>query len=125
MSEIEILRLEERIPVVIASDEGIIVYVNHSFGATYGWKMEDLLGGMLTMLIPLGLRDAHNMGFSRFLITDQPTLLNQPLELKILRSDGTEQPAIHLIIAEKHDGKWLFGARITPMKERNSDTRVT
>jgi hypothetical protein len=76
-----------------------------------------LIGKTLTVLIPSGLRDAHNMGMSRFLVTDRPTLLNQSLELKILTGNGTEVSATHLIVAEKSGGKWLFGARIIPHKK--------
>jgi PAS domain-containing protein len=114
MSKIEELKSDNRMPVIIVDDGGVITHVNSCFEATYGWKMEELLGKILTVVIPLALRDAHNLGFSRFLVTDKPTLLDQPLDLKILKGDGTEQSASHLIIAEKQDGKWIFGAMITP-----------
>jgi PAS domain S-box-containing protein len=114
MSQMEKLKPENDIPVVIVNEEGAIAHVNGCFEATYGWKSEELLGRTLTILIPDALRDAHNMGFSRFLVTNKPTLLNQPLELKILRGDGTEQSAVHLITAEKSAGRWLFRASITP-----------
>ena len=57
------------------------------------------------------------MGFSRFLLTGKPTILNQPLNLKILKMDGKETDAEHIITAEKINGNWVFGAKITPLED--------
>jgi hypothetical protein len=54
------------------------------------------------------------MGFSRFLLTGKPTILNQEIQLVIVLADGQERAAKHYIIAENIDGNWVFGATITP-----------
>lgn len=115
MTEIDQLMSESEVPDVISDQRGIITHVNESFGKIFHWKTEDLIGKALTVLIPPNLRDAHQMGFSRFYVTGTGTLLNRALDLKILTGDGKEILAEHTISAEKIDGEWVLGARIRPL----------
>lgn len=117
MPTIAELKSETRIPVILVDHEGIITFVNPVFESAYGWRKEVLVGRMLTTIIPKGLGDAHHMGFSRFLVTGRPTILNQPAPLVIVFADGREVVVEHFIIAEKIDGNWVFGARISPLKD--------
>ena len=114
MLTIEQLKAEKRLPAVLADHQGIVLYVNPVFETTYHWPAEVIVGKAINELIPHRLRDAHNMGFSRFLVTAKPKLLNQPLDLIILTGEGQELKAEHFIIAEIQDGKAVFGAIIRP-----------
>ncbi len=100
------------LPSIIADDTGCITHVNDLFNKTYGWKKNQLIGSPLSSIIPKHLRDAHHMGFSRFLLRESPTILNQSMKLKVLHSDGKIADAIHYIIAEKVGKVWQFGATI-------------
>jgi len=104
------------LPVVIADHEGFITYVNEPFQLVFGWNSDEILGKTLTTIIPRGLHDAHNLGFSRFLLTGTPTLLGQHLTLKAITKDGTEFEAEHYIIAEHQEDQWGFGAVIRPLR---------
>ncbi|MCP4046068.1 MAG: PAS domain S-box protein [Gammaproteobacteria bacterium] len=106
------MREEAIIPVVIIDHHGIVTFVNPPFEAAFGWSQEELIGQPVTTIIPKEFRDAHNMGFSRFLSTGQPTLLGQPLELNISTRDGTDVAAEHFMIAERHQDEWIMGATI-------------
>jgi PAS domain S-box-containing protein len=106
------LRRETEVPVVTVNDHGTITYVNERFEKVFGWSVSEIIGKPLTTIIPAMLRDAHHLGFSRFLTTGQPTLLNQPLTLKAVRKDGREFDAEHTITAEQRQGEWVFGATI-------------
>ena len=117
MLTIDSLKAETHIPVIIVDHHGIVAYINQIFTKEFGWQKDVLIGKTLTIIIPDNLKDAHHMGFSRFLLTGKPTILNQPLKLKILTGDGKEANAEHLIIAEKIDGDWVFGAKITPLED--------
>lgn len=117
MLTIDALKAESSIPVIIVDHDGIIIHINQMFEKTWGWKKDVLIGKTLTTIIPVNLVDAHHMGFSRFSLTGKPTILNQPLELKILKMDGKKVGAEHFIIAEKISGKWVFGASIKPLEE--------
>jgi PAS domain S-box-containing protein len=117
MLTIDALKAESSIPVIIVDHDGIIIHINQMFEKTWGWKKDVLIGKTLTTIIPDNLKDAHHMGFSRFSLTGKPTILNQPLELKILKMDGKKVGAEHFIIAEKISGNWVFGASIKPLEE--------
>ncbi len=103
------------IPAVVATEKGFITYINDSFQSTFQWKKEELLGAPLITFIPERFQDAHHLGFSRFLSTGIPTLLNKPLKLMALNKQGKEISCEHYIIAEKIKGEWVFGATIRPI----------
>lgn len=100
------------LPTIVVDNSGFIIHINSLFRLTYGWKKEQLIGNPLSTIIPKELRDAHNMGFSRFLFLEKATILNQSLNLQILHSDGKISDAEHYIIAEKTEKSWQFGATI-------------
>lgn len=99
-------------PVIMADENGVIQEINAAFKDVYGWSREELKGKMLTVIIPEALRDAHHMGFSRFLTTEKATILEQSLDLNIVYSDGRERPARHFITAFKENDRWVFAACI-------------
>lgn len=103
------------VPVIAADSRGLITFVNDRFEAVWGWKTEDLVGKPLTMIVPKNLHDSHNLGFSRFLATGKPTILAQPLKLKLVKKDGGEAEAEHFIAAERRQGEWFFAATIRPL----------
>lgn len=105
---------DDRLPVVAIDDHGLITFVNKPFEHEYGWTIDDLLGQVITVIMPAHMRDAHNFGFSRFLVSENPRILNQPLSLPILHKDGTETKAEHYITGDNEDGTWRFAATITP-----------
>ncbi len=122
MLTIDALKAETAIPAIIVDHDGTIVHINEVFEETWGWQKDQLVGESLTTIIPDNLRDAHHMGFSRFAVTGKPTILNQALELIILKADGQETPAEHYIIAEEIDGNWVFGATIKPLDDSGADS---
>ncbi len=103
------------VPVISADHRGYITSINEQFRHAYGWEAADLIGQPLPTIIPGNLHDAHHMGFSRFLTTGRPTLLEQPLSLRIMTKDGRELEAEHFIVAEQLGGDWAFAASITPL----------
>ena len=118
MRTIEEMRGETGVPSVIADHQGVITYVNGRFEAVFGWRAQEIIGKSLATIIPPNLHDAHHLGFSRFLTTGKPTLLNQPLKLRAVTKAGREFDAEHIIIAEQKDGQWIFGATIRPLDEQ-------
>ena len=116
MKTIEELKGEKDLPMVLADEQGLITYVNVMFQKVFGWQSNEVVGRPLTTIIPPNLRDAHHMGFSRFLVTGKPTLLNQPLKLKAIKKDGTIFDAEHFIVAERIKNNWVFGATIQPLE---------
>lgn len=108
------LRRSTDLPVVSADSAGYITAVNDAFCAAYDWRREDLVGKPLTTIIPPKLQDAHHLGFSRFLATGKPTILDRALTLDVVTGDGRIVAAEHRIAAERVAGAWTFAASIRP-----------
>ena len=115
MATISEIKNETKIPSVIADEQGLITNINQAFETVFGWQKNEILGKPLTIIIPKTLHDAHHLGFSRFITSGKPTLLNQALKLKAVTKDGTEFNAEHYIVAEKENDKWIFAATIRPL----------
>jgi len=112
------LKQEKIKPVIIANHQGIIIYINKAFEDEFLWDAEELKGQLITAIIPSELQNAHHMGFSKFIATDKPTILNTALDLKITKGDGSSIMAKHYIIADKNGSEWIFGATIESDYER-------
>jgi PAS domain S-box-containing protein len=100
-------------PMVAIDEQGIITQVNSLFLSAYGWGEKDLVGRVITVIMPPYMRDAHNFGFSRFLMSEQARILNKPLSLPVYCKDGTIVEAEHYIAGEKTSNGWQFAATIT------------
>lgn len=101
-------------PVIVANENGVVVYINQLFSTTFIWDSSTLIGEPISTIIPFNLRDAHNMGFSRYKMSGKSTILDMALDLEILTGDGKVLLARHLIQARMVDGKKLFVASIVP-----------
>lgn len=108
----EILAKETE-PVIAIDHDAVITFINPAFETAYGWRSQDLVGQVITAIMPAHMRDAHNFGFSRFLVTEAPRILNQPLQLPVQCKDGEVIDAEHFILGENKDGSWHFAATIT------------
>lgn len=99
---------------VVADMNGIVLHVTRSFCAAFGWQKKELIGQPITTFIPPAFHDAHQMGFSRFLSTGQPAILDTALDLEIVTGDGRTILAEHFIFRETLEGKPVLAARIDP-----------
>ena len=86
--------LESALDCVITMDhEGRVVEFNPAAEATFGIPARDAIGReMAELIIPPELRDAHRAGLARYLETGEGTIVGRRIELRGMRSDGTEFP---------------------------------
>ncbi|MBA3661915.1 MAG: PAS domain S-box protein [Gammaproteobacteria bacterium] len=117
MMTIEELKSTEEKPVIIASKQGVIIFVNHQFEKIFEWKFNEIVGKPITTIIPPNFHDAHHLGFSRFQNTEVSTILNHPLKLNAIKKNGDIFAAEHIIQAEKIDDAWVFAATIEPIEK--------
>ncbi|MGI0493285.1 PAS domain-containing protein [Alkalinema pantanalense CENA528] len=103
------------IPVVIANNQGFVTYINPRFTEVLGWEEADILGELITKILPKNFQDSHTLAFSRFQATERATVLNHPIQLATVTKDQGEIETEHFIVAEKQGDQWLFGAMLTPI----------
>lgn len=113
-TSIEELRQERQLPVVIADDQGFVVYINHCFTDNYQWDKE-IIGRTIVEVIPTNFHDSHNLGFSRFAMTEKSHIANHPINAVVIAKDGKSILSEHYIIAEPVQGRWFFGATLRPL----------
>jgi PAS domain-containing protein len=116
------LRSEVQQPVVISDDQGFVVYINDQFTKEYLWG-SDLIGKTLADIIPMNFHDSHNLGFSRFTMTEISHVANHPINAMVISQDGRSILSEHYITAEQIEGKWYFAAQLRPLSPVNANNQ--
>lgn len=114
---LEDLKQETNLPVVIANQQGFITYINDSFTTLLGWTADEVLGKLLTTILPYSFHDSHNLAFARFQATEQASVLNHPIRLATITKSQQAIETDHFIVAEKIAGHWFFGASLSPISQ--------
>lgn len=110
--------LNSREGAVAADDGNRIVAVNRVFSDALGWESDALVGKRVVALVPPRLREAHVAGFTRHLTTGEAHVLGVPLELPVLRPDGSEVVCSFLIESKgTATGRTVYTAWITPLRQ--------
>jgi len=112
--DFEGVRALRDVPIVVIDDRSVITEVNDEFTRVLGWTRIEAVGQCVSLIIPSALRDAHHMGFSRFVRTGVSTILGRELPLATIDKTGREFPAMHYVVGEKKEGTWRFAASIRP-----------
>lgn len=120
MKTFEDIKSETRMPVVIADDQGFIIHINPIFSDVYLWGAE-LIGKSLTEIIPLNFHDSHNLGFSRFSMTEISHVANHPINAVVIDKKGKAVLSEHYITALKVEETWFFAAQLRPLEDESSN----
>jgi len=76
--------------VIVADTTNHIRYTNPATSTLLGWPTTDLVGRLLTTLIPQRLRAAHQSGFARFAAGEPMQRAGVPMRVAALHRDGHE-----------------------------------
>jgi PAS domain S-box-containing protein len=101
---------------VAADDANRIIAISDPLARLLGWEAEQIVGRRVVALIPPELREAHVAAFSRHLTTGEAHVLGVPLELPVLRKDGTQVLCSFLVErAEVGTSRPVYVAWIEPL----------
>ena len=89
--------------IVSADGQGRIVSWNRAAERMFGYPAGEALGRPLTILIPEGLREAHERGLDRFASSGEARIMGRTVELDAVRADGTTFP--WSLLARAYDGR--------------------
>ncbi|MPY95197.1 MAG: PAS domain S-box protein [Acidimicrobiia bacterium] len=78
--------------IVSADTDGRVLTWNRGAEQMFGWRAEEVLGELLTVIIPERFRAAHLQGIERVARSGHSTLAGQVVELAGLRKDGSKFP---------------------------------
>jgi len=84
--------LETALDAILSIDhEGRVHEWNPAAEKTFGYRKADALGRKMDeLIIPLSLREYYHDGLAEYLMTGVGSLLGRPIELTVMRADGTE-----------------------------------
>ena len=109
--------------IVIADGVGHILSWNRAAQIMFGYVEEEVLGGPLTLLMPVRYRESHQRGLERVTSTGQPHLIGRLVELEGLRKDGSEFPLELSLGMWKAKGETFFSGILRDISERRSAER--
>ena len=102
---------------VAADDTNRILAVSRPLADALGWEVDDLVGRRIVALVPPALREAHVAGFSRHLTTGETRVLGVPVQLPVLRADGSVVTCDVLIEQRAAvAGRQLYVAHLDPVR---------
>jgi len=103
---------ESAVATIAADDTDLIVAVSAAALRLLGYESADeLLGQRLITIIPQRYRQAHLAGFTLHLLTGRGPLMTRPVDVPVLRRDGSEQ-VVRLGVEARHvaSGRSVFVA---------------
>jgi PAS domain S-box-containing protein len=101
---------------IAADDANRIIAISRPLADALGWDPAELVGRRVVTVIPPALREAHVAGFSRHLNTGEAHVIGVPLDLPVLRRDGSEIECRFLIErAQVGAGRAVYVAWIDPL----------
>jgi diguanylate cyclase (GGDEF)-like protein/PAS domain S-box-containing protein len=96
--------------IVSADARGRIVSWNRAAERMFGYEDLEVLGRPLTILIPEGLREAHERGLDRFSSSGEARIMGRTVELEAVRADGNLFPIeLSLSMWSTEEGRFFTG----------------
>ena len=100
--------------LVAANAANRIVAISAPLAAALGWRVDDLVGRRLNVIVPARLHKGHEEGHRRHLMTGESRILGLPVQLPMLCADGTELECGLVITSEGvRVGHPVFVAAVT------------
>jgi PAS domain S-box-containing protein len=105
--------------IVTIDDQSTILSANPATERLFGYRIEELIGQRLTIVIPERLRAAHEAGMARYLATGRPNIPWSGVRLPAMTKDGREIP-VEIAFGEFSDdsGVRRFSGFIRDVSER-------
>ncbi|HKX83684.1 MAG TPA: PAS domain S-box protein, partial [Pyrinomonadaceae bacterium] len=104
--------------IITIDEDSTIVFVNQAVERVFGYTPEEIIGKPLTSLMPERMRDGHEAGLSRYILTSSRNIEWSGVTLPGLRKDGQEIP-LELSFGEfERNGQRYFTGIARDISER-------
>jgi PAS domain S-box-containing protein len=110
LSESKLNSIFQSVPeaIVVADAQGRIVQCNDATAAMFGYRMDQLMGQRINLLMNLSESRQHDVYMQNYLISREKKLINQPRVLQGRRQDGTSFPVRLTINETRVDNAHFF-----------------
>ena len=121
------LEILESLPdaLVIADDQGLIIFVNANAEQLFGYGRKELVGKPIEILLPARYRPMHQMHREGYQAAPRRRPMGLGLDLSALRHDGAEFPAEISLAPITVDGRPCTIAAVIRSGRRRSSSRAT
>lgn len=105
--------------IIVIDDRGSIQAFNPSAERLFGYRIDEVLGRNISMLMPSPDRERHDGYLHHYLTTGEQKIIGIGREVTALRKDGTTFP-VHLSVGEmkSEDGKRSFTGILHDLSDR-------
>jgi diguanylate cyclase (GGDEF)-like protein/PAS domain S-box-containing protein len=104
--------------IITITPDGMIRSFNRGAERIFGYRAEEVIGQLFTLIMPERFREQCMLGLRRYLETHESHVIGSTTELIGLRNEGSEFP-VELSLGEVHEaGERLFAAIIRDITER-------
>ncbi|MGR9047346.1 EAL domain-containing protein [Halobacillus faecis] len=111
--------LESANDAVVTSDEnGIVLAWNKSAEQTFGYKADEMIGDLLTKVMPAHFREAHQQAIERYTQTKNAHVIGKTVELEGLHKDGSTFPMELSLSTVEDEKSTYFTGMIRDITER-------
>jgi PAS domain S-box-containing protein len=110
--------------IVTADDDGRIIEFNPAAEALFGLRREEVVGRRIVdMLVPDGLKEQHQAGLDRYLVSGEAQILGHRVRTHAARADGSTVPVELTVTEIRIEGRPMFTAFIRDItREREAET---
>lgn len=104
--------------VITIDEKGIMLFVNNAAEKIFGYKMNEMVGENLDMLMPKRLRKAHQRGVLQYIVAEKSTASSKSVEIVGLHKNGHEVPLELSFARYKKNDSHFFTGIIRDITER-------
>lgn len=109
--------------IILSDRTGTIISWNKGAELIFGFTEKEALGKNLQIIIPDKFKVAHQQGMERYLLSGEPRVIGNTVELEGLRKDGSEFPIELSLAAWQEDGTVYFSSIIRDITERKRNEK--
>lgn len=105
--------------IVSIDDRGRIIDFNPAAERLFGFPRDAVIGQlMVERIVPPHLREAHRLGFKRYLETGEAALIGRRVEITAVRADGHEFPVELALSRVELPGRPIFTGQLRDITDR-------
>lgn len=111
-------------PIITIDEASTILFANAGAETVFGYRLSELVGQPLSMLIPERFRARHAEGIARYVATSQKRISWRGMRVSILAKSGVEIP-VEIAFGEfEWDGRRVFSGFLRDVSERVASERT-
>ncbi|MBH0161808.1 bifunctional diguanylate cyclase/phosphodiesterase [Fictibacillus sp. 26RED30] len=109
--------------IILSDRTGTIISWNKGAELIFGFTEKEVLGKNLQIIIPYKFRKAHKEGMERYLLSGEPKVIGNTVELEGVRKDRSEFPIELSLAAWQEDNQVYFSSIIRDITERKRNEK--